>query len=116
MSTIKGTRQRTAGTKKRKSAEEYSGLCNTCIYAPACVNAARAKKPVVYCEEFNCEMISSLRGSESQFTLKPLPKRKAEKASNTAPELKGLCINCDNRKTCTHPKPEGGIWHCEEYR
>jgi hypothetical protein len=27
----------------------------------------------------------------------------------------GLCSNCDNRETCTYPKPEGGVWRCEEY-
>jgi hypothetical protein len=30
-------------------------------------------------------------------------------------ELRGLCINCANRKRCLYPKPEGGVWHCEEY-
>jgi hypothetical protein len=28
----------------------------------------------------------------------------------------GLCMNCDHRKTCRHPKPAGGVWHCEDYR
>jgi hypothetical protein len=30
-------------------------------------------------------------------------------------EHKGLCMNCANRETCLYPKPEGGVWHCEEY-
>ena len=30
-------------------------------------------------------------------------------------EFKGLCVNCANRHTCLFPKPEGGVWHCEEY-
>jgi hypothetical protein len=29
---------------------------------------------------------------------------------------RGLCINCDVRGTCTFPKPEGGVWFCEEYQ
>ena len=29
---------------------------------------------------------------------------------------RGLCSLCENRTTCTYPKPEGGVWHCEEYR
>jgi hypothetical protein len=29
--------------------------------------------------------------------------------------LKGLCMNCAYRETCLYPKPEGGVWHCEEY-
>ena len=30
-------------------------------------------------------------------------------------QFKGLCKNCKKRKTCTLPKPEGGVWRCEEY-
>lgn len=30
--------------------------------------------------------------------------------------VKGLCINCENRNTCKYIKPNGGVWHCEEYR
>lgn len=29
--------------------------------------------------------------------------------------LKGLCINCEHRDTCTLPRPETGVWYCEEY-
>jgi hypothetical protein len=29
---------------------------------------------------------------------------------------RGLCLNCDVRNTCTFPKPEGGVWFCEEYQ
>jgi hypothetical protein len=28
----------------------------------------------------------------------------------------GLCGLCEDRSTCTYPRPEGGVWHCEEYR
>jgi hypothetical protein len=31
-------------------------------------------------------------------------------------ELKGLCMNCEARDYCRIRKPEGGIWHCEEYK
>jgi hypothetical protein len=27
----------------------------------------------------------------------------------------GICSTCANRETCTFPKPEGGVWQCEEY-
>jgi NADH-quinone oxidoreductase subunit E len=30
--------------------------------------------------------------------------------------IKGLCVNCENRHTCEFMKPDGGVWHCEEYR
>ena len=28
---------------------------------------------------------------------------------------KGLCKNCKKNETCQLPKPEGGIWRCEDY-
>ena len=28
----------------------------------------------------------------------------------------GLCMDCEYRNDCTYPKPEGGVWHCGEYR
>ena len=28
---------------------------------------------------------------------------------------KDLCKNCKKNETCQLPKPEGGIWHCEDY-
>ena len=31
------------------------------------------------------------------------------------PQEAGLCATCDNRNTCTFPKPPGGVWHCEEF-
>jgi len=50
---------------------------------------------------------------------KPEKDDSPDKPTGTKPEvgeLKGLCINCENRFTCILPKPAGGVWHCEEYR
>jgi len=30
-------------------------------------------------------------------------------------KYKGLCKNCKKQETCRLPKPEGGVWRCEEY-
>jgi|GEM_PF-1098973 len=30
-------------------------------------------------------------------------------------KYKGLCKNCKKQKTCKLPKPEGGVWRCEDY-
>jgi len=27
----------------------------------------------------------------------------------------GICFTCARRDTCTFPKPEGGVWQCEEF-
>ena len=28
----------------------------------------------------------------------------------------GLCVNCAERLACRFPRPEGGVWHCAEYK
>jgi len=30
-------------------------------------------------------------------------------------KYKGLCKNCRKRDSCRLPKPEGGVWRCEDY-
>jgi len=30
-------------------------------------------------------------------------------------EYRGLCMYCELRKTCALPRPEGGVWRCENY-
>lgn len=35
--------------------------------------------------------------------------------SPLASELPGLCRNCARLVDCTYPRPEGGVWHCDEY-
>ena len=63
------------------------------------------KRPVLQCEEFEpCESPPAKRAAAH-----PEPRPAADA------ELKGLCVNCDNRHHCKYPKPEGGVWHCEEY-
>ena len=42
------------------------------------------------------------------------PPKQADLKENSA-QYKGLCQTCEYRETCTYPKPEGGVWHCEEY-
>lgn len=39
----------------------------------------------------------------------------SDRPKRTGEEHRGLCVNCANRETCLYPKPEGGVWHCEEY-
>jgi hypothetical protein len=82
----------------------------TCNNISTCVNRKRHKQPVWYCEEFDNysvpkdEWITIM--NEEEFL------GSKEKETNG---LKGLCSNCANLKKCTFQKPEGGVWHCEEY-
>jgi hypothetical protein len=46
----------------------------------------------------------------TRSTRKNDPSRKR----NERPRL-GLCASCAIYERCTLPKPEGYVWHCEEY-
>lgn len=40
----------------------------------------------------------------------------SDRRAGQEPEnLAGLCPSCENRFECRFPKPEGGVWHCEEF-
>jgi len=88
--------------------KDYCDLCMTCVQAPTCKRRSSHEKEIWYCEEFDdhTPKMSSLKIVEDE-------KREGEKIEGR--DL-GLCLNCDNRNSCTHPILEGGIWHCENYR
>ncbi|KPK84315.1 MAG: hypothetical protein AMJ81_05935 [Phycisphaerae bacterium SM23_33] len=84
-------------------------LCSTCSDAETCGQAGRSVRPVFFCELFRASAPGPTAGVAT-----PAPGRPAGQQDTS--DLKGLCVNCENRKSCAMPKPEGGIWHCEEYR
>jgi hypothetical protein len=43
------------------------------------------------------------------------PKRRSDPEQEKSTEQKGLCRNCKKQKTCGLPRPEGGVWRCEDY-
>ena len=89
------------------------GLCSTCDNDPGCTFAANREKPAWHCEEFRCDGASL--GNTVSDDRAPLSRASAI-VRNDTPHLMGLCGDCEDRKSCVFPKPEGGIWHCEEYR
>ena len=92
---------------------KYLGLCSTCKNAPGCTFPRDSRKPALYCEEFEVDISPSARIAGKE---KPLPTALVDPDDEDSGKLIGLCRNCDNRRTCVFPKPEGGIWHCEEYQ
>ena len=81
------------------------GLCRTCLNGACALRAGDAT--VVQCEEFADD-------SPVQRPLKALvkPAPFSEPPATTA----GLCVNCEERATCTLPGAESGVWHCESWR
>jgi hypothetical protein len=92
---------------------EYRGLCSTCRNAPTCTFPRDPSKPTFYCEQFETDKPPPIK-----TTLKEeLPSRELRAGEEKdLTKFIGLCSNCDNRRACTFPRPEGGIWHCEEYQ
>jgi len=91
----------------------YRGLCSTCKHAPTCTFPGDLQKPAFYCEEFEIE-ITPAGKSAGDGTSRSTTSSVAGAEDSSG--LIGLCRDCENRQTCVFPKPEGGIWHCEEYQ
>ncbi len=84
------------------------GLCSTCNHAGDCSVVRDGGSPVLECEEFDIWQPPSTAPRKSGA---------APEASNRiSAAAKGLCGDCENRETCGFVRPEGGVWHCEEYR
>lgn len=95
-----------AAADLREQGIRYRGLCTQCLHAAACTFPRDPSRPIRSCEEF--EEYPALRSREPARAVAP------EGPDAEEPELKGLCRHCAVRITCAFPKPEGGIWHCEE--
>lgn len=88
-----------------------SGLCTTCSHADSCTFPFQADRPVLQCEE--------LDGGQCAVTVCDSAPEGATADAHSDPEAAsrhiGLCGTCAHRDECTFSKPEGGVWHCEEF-
>jgi hypothetical protein len=105
-----------------------TGLCSTCNNIADCGYRLARGFDALFCESFDNYTPPSVKpvepspefqadkGTENDKAGKPVqrpqPRTDDEDPSD---KLKGLCINCEHRKDCCLPRPEGGVWHCEEY-
>lgn len=94
-----------------------SGICSTCNNRPECRtlrNSMRINSPVLHCEEFDnfspgMEIDTDVNTNRNSYE-PPDPLNEMIPGRSM-----GLCLNCENRKACMLPCPEGGVLHCEEY-
>jgi len=109
---VKSTSKKSQGkTPERSHILEVSGLCVNCNAAENCMHLKNCTKPVQFCEEF-CEV-----GPRTQTMFRKVAPQLTPREERKGPiGLKGLCVNCDFRETCTHAQAESGVWHCENYR
>jgi hypothetical protein len=80
-------------------------LCSACKYDPTCIYEIESETAILQCEQFELGIRESAAGP-------PSGQRPPQPGSF---RFAGLCANCENRDTCIYPKPEGGVWRCEEY-
>ena len=82
-----------------------SGLCSTCAHAQSCSITGRKGSGVFECSEYE--------PAEATALAETAPATSADCVRED--RLLGLCLDCVHRERCAFPRPEGGIWHCEEY-
>ncbi len=91
---------------------EYFGLCMSCRNASSCTFPRDPAKPAYYCEEFEIETPPSIMSPGKEQPLATGP----DAIDKDSMKFIGLCSDCESRKSCAFPKPEGGVWRCEGYQ
>ena len=97
------------------SAVVYRGLCSTCETASTCTFPRDPERPIMHCDELDSYQGDTVTVKKVARAELAGPKAVSEAEQKELGKYKGLCVNCENRETCTFPKPEGGVWHCDEY-
>lgn len=100
---------------KTKKKENDNDICSTCIHGELCVSKKTRQGPVWFCEEFDDHVPAEKQEVQEEGFLPARSRVGPGTRENDASLFKGLCINCENRFTCSNSRTQGGIWHCEEY-
>lgn len=79
------------------------GVCINCADEATCMNLARAKAPVRFCEEHQLTAVSAAE------PVAPDPWR-------PTPTWAGLCDTCESSDNCSLTSTPRGVWRCEEFR
>ncbi len=93
----------------------YGGLCSTCTKQLVCVFPRDQSRPVMQCEEFEGITPDPAKCAEKTRSLSEDARDSSHSEEHQPGTYMGLCSNCEKRETCTFPKPESGVWRCEEY-
>lgn len=89
---------------------EKQGLCMNCANSLDCalVSKKRASLGVRFCEEYETVQLAAADPSTGRASQGSIPRAHSG--------MLGLCGNCDHYPGCAYPKPETGVWHCEDYQ
>lgn len=91
----------------------FGGLCSICENAMHCTFPRQAERPVMQCDEYEDlieeRLTQALQAPRLRLVTEPAPEDEA------SDRTRGLCRTCEHRETCTYPRPESGVWRCEEF-
>ncbi len=96
---------------------EYGGICSTCNSAASCAFSGDPDHPVLECEWFDDYQSPPPKAPDKQRPrLETAVTGEISEEGSDSNKFLGLCKTCNERDTCQFAKPEGGVWHCEEFR
>ncbi len=96
-------------------AAEYLGICSTCNHAPDCAHRIRNAGIAIWeCDNYD-DHVPEVEAVNHRAARIPRAAVEVRAGELDVAEYRGLCKNCEKRETCLYPKPEAGVWHCEEY-
>lgn len=91
------------------------GLCSACRHEAGCIYPRSKDQVVLNCGQFEpAPPAPRPPAGRDQVELEKLWKESS--APKVDSKFQGLCASCEDREVCIYPKPEGGVWRCEEYR
>jgi hypothetical protein len=114
--TVLGRSTAETGRTRAREATTSRGLCSTCKLASACTYPRDPERPVLQCEEFEGYEIPPTMTAAMDSSKDSCGRDAAYAENKDIGRFTRLCRTCAGRETCTYPKPEGGVWQCEEYR
>ena len=101
------------GGKKARAHNPNPGICGQCRHTKTCTYPKPTDRPVLICDEFEGY---PMRAAAKVSSIKEAKSVAGAAGSDGVISLyRGLCSTCEKRDNCDFPKPEGGVWHCEEY-
>lgn len=92
-----------------------TGLCVTCRNETGCMYPRNSEQTVHQCEEFEAFEYPFWMEKGIDPTAETRFGGSDKIADPIRASLKGLCRTCAVAETCTYPKHESGVWHCEEF-
>ncbi len=92
----------------QQQAAPVQGICASCRHMATCIYMKELPRPVLSCDLFEGHAVQKSEAVPRNAGNGRLPRSNPRKFT-------GLCASCQKIETCIYPKPEGGVWHCEEY-